>query len=53
MPGQRKTSPLSDSPITNLPTGAGNQVTVVLLDVLHMLFLEDQVVLLKLNPVNE
>ena len=33
--------------------GAGNQVTVVLLDVLHKLLLEDEVVLLKLNPVNE
>lgn len=33
--------------------GAGNQVTVVILDVLHKLFAEDEVVLLKVNPVNE
>ncbi len=33
--------------------GAGNQVAVVLLDVLHMLIAEDAAVLLKLNPVNE
>ena len=34
-------------------SGAGNQVAVVLMDVLHMLIMEDAVVLLKLNPVNE
>lgn len=34
-------------------SGAGNQVVVVLLDILHKLLLEDEVVLVKLNPINE
>lgn len=33
--------------------GAGNQLPVVALDILHMLFAEDQVVLVKMNPVND
>jgi hypothetical protein len=37
----------------SLVLGAGNQVSVVALDVLHKLMIEDEVVLLKLNPVNE
>jgi hypothetical protein len=35
------------------PPGAGNQLPVVALDILHMLFAEDHVVLTKMNPVNE
>jgi hypothetical protein len=34
-------------------SGAGNQLPVVALDILHMLFAEDQVVLAKMNPVND
>ncbi|GAX81191.1 hypothetical protein CEUSTIGMA_g8624.t1 [Chlamydomonas eustigma] len=37
----------------SLVLGAGNQLAVVFLDVLHKLFSEDEVVLLKMNPVNE
>lgn len=33
--------------------GAGNQLPVVALDILHMLLAEDQVVLVKMNPVND
>lgn len=33
--------------------GAGNHANLVLCDVLHKLLVEDEVVLLKLNPVNE
>jgi hypothetical protein len=36
-----------------LLSGAGNQVPVVALDILHMLFAEDRVVLAKMNPVND
>lgn len=36
-----------------LVLGAGNQVPVVALDILHMLFAEDRVVLAKMNPVND
>lgn len=37
----------------SLVLGAGNQAVVVILDVLHKLFAEDEVVLVKVNPVNE
>lgn len=33
--------------------GAGNQLPVVALDILHMLVAEDAVVLVKMNPVND
>lgn len=33
--------------------GAGNQLPVVGLDILHMLLAEDHVVLVKMNPVND
>jgi hypothetical protein len=36
-----------------LVLGAGNQISVAALDILHKLFLEDQVVVCKMNPVNE
>lgn len=36
-----------------LVLGAGNQLPVVMLDILHMLVLQDSVVLCKMNPVNE
>lgn len=34
------------------PTGAGNQIGVLVCDILHKLFAEDEVVVLKMNPVN-
>jgi hypothetical protein len=34
-------------------SGAGNQVGVAIMDVLHKLMVDDEVVLLKLNPVME
>ncbi|KAF8059215.1 ARC6 [Scenedesmus sp. PABB004] len=36
-----------------LVLGAGNQLPVVALDILHMLLAEDAVVLVKMNPVND
>lgn len=33
--------------------GSGHQLSAIILDVLHKLFVDDEVVLLKLNPVNE
>ena len=36
-----------------LVLGAGNQLPVVMLDILHMLVLQDSVVVCKMNPVNE
>lgn len=36
-----------------LVLGAGNASALPIMDVLHKLFVEDQVVVLKLNPVNE
>lgn len=36
-----------------LVLGAGNQLPVVMLDILHMLVLQDSVVICKMNPVNE
>lgn len=36
-----------------LAVGSGHQLSAIILDVLQKLFVEDEVVLLKLNPVNE
>ncbi len=36
-----------------LVLGAGNVASIAPLDVLHKLFIENQVCLLKLNPVND
>ncbi|GMH35791.1 hypothetical protein BSKO_03659 [Bryopsis sp. KO-2023] len=36
-----------------LVLGSGNQLSAIILDILHKLFVDDEVVLLKLNPVNE
>ena len=36
-----------------LVLGAGNQISVVMYDILHMLLVEDAVVICKMNPVNE
>ena len=36
-----------------LVLGAGNQVAVAALDILHQLIIEDCVVVCKMNPVNE
>jgi hypothetical protein len=33
--------------------GAGNQLPVVALDILHVLVVEDKVALVKMNPVND
>jgi hypothetical protein len=33
--------------------GAGNQLPVVALDILHALIADDKVVLVKMNPVND
>lgn len=39
--------------ITDLPSpGAGNQISVLVCDILHKLFAEDQVLVLKMNPAN-
>ena len=35
------------------PAGAGNQLPVVALDILHVLLAEDKVVLVKMNPIND
>ncbi|CAD7697596.1 unnamed protein product [Ostreobium quekettii] len=35
-----------------LVLGAGNHVNIVIADILHMLLVEDQVVIVKMNPVN-
>ena len=47
--------PLEEMPEvkTSLVLGAGNQINVVIQDVLHKLFHENQTVVLKMNPVNE
>lgn len=37
----------------SLVLGAGNQVAVAALDILHQLIIEDCVVVCKMNPVNE
>uniref|UniRef100_A0A7S0WV00 Aldehyde dehydrogenase domain-containing protein n=1 Tax=Chlamydomonas leiostraca TaxID=1034604 RepID=A0A7S0WV00_9CHLO len=37
----------------SLVLGAGNQINVVVLDVLHKLIVDDEVVLVKMSPVNE
>ena len=37
----------------SLVLGAGNQLPVVAGDILHKLILEDEVVVCKMNPVNE
>ena len=43
----------SDRHVIPLCAGAGNQLPVVALDILHMLLAEDHVVLVKMNPVND
>lgn len=42
----------SKRPGVALVLGAGNQVSVVVLDILHMLLVEDTPVVCKINPVN-
>lgn len=41
------------TPHTPNPPGAGNQLPVVALDILHVLVAEDKVALVKMNPVND
>ena len=41
------------APSVSLVLGAGNQVSVAVCDILHKLFVEDAVVVCKMNPVNE
>jgi hypothetical protein len=36
-----------------LVLGAGNQTPVACMDILHKLFVDDAVVICKMNPVNE
>eukprot|EP00879_Flechtneria_rotunda_P002109 GHRR01002290.1.p1 GENE.GHRR01002290.1~~GHRR01002290.1.p1 ORF type:complete len:475 (+),score=123.50 GHRR01002290.1:591-2015(+) len=50
---RRKQEGLGGTGQVALVLGAGNQLPVVALDILHMLFAEDQVVLVKMNPVND
>ncbi|GMH35326.1 hypothetical protein BSKO_03194 [Bryopsis sp. KO-2023] len=40
------------NPKVALVLGAGNHISVVVLDILHMLFVEDAVVIVKVNPIN-
>lgn len=35
------------------PAGAGNQLPVVALDILHVMIAEDKVALVKMNPIND
>lgn len=51
--GGRYTKSERPEPGLSVVLGAGNQTSISLLDVVHKLFVDDRVVLLKFNPVNE
>ena len=49
---REKSNKASQAPKVALVLGAGNQVSVVVLDILHMLLAVDCTVVCKINPVN-
>lgn len=60
MPGEKPTQGAlyrgerpENSGAVSLVLGAGNQISVVALDILHKLLFDDEVVICKMNPVNE